>query len=97
MAATSSFIARVYGTVQGDAPWQNSAGQSDPSRVLPWTASQIVNFPSNVPIVTPLPNGMVVGGGYVYSVIEMPPTGLNVHGTKYVSDTSATAIAVLRG
>ena len=98
MAATSGFITRVYGEVQGAVPFQDANGATAFARVIPFTASQIMNLPSNAPQITPLPNGFQMpNGAYVYSVISLPATGLNVHGVQYVTDTSAATLATNRG
>lgn len=98
MAATSGFITRVYGEVQGSIPFQDANGATAFSRVIPFASSQIMNFPSSSPLITPLPNGFrMPNGAYVYSVISMQPAGLNVHGLQLVTDTSAATLATNRG
>lgn len=93
-----AFSTRVYGEIQGSPPFANAAGQTDFARVLPFTTAQIQNFPSDGVTVVGLPNGFQMpNGAYVYSVIQVPPTGLNVHGEQFVSDSSVATLATLRG
>lgn len=98
MAATSGFITRVYGEVEGAPPFADANGATYFSRVLPFTTAQVWNLPSTPVQIVPLPNGFQMpSGSYVYSVIMVPPSGLNVHGEKYVTDTSAATLATNRG
>lgn len=97
MAAAAHFSTRIYGEVEGNAPFQNSSGQTAFARTIDWPASGIVSLPTNGTNFYPLPNGVQVGGAYVYSVIEVQPTGLNVHGKKYVTDSSVATLATLAG
>jgi len=97
MAAAAHFSARVYGEVQGTPPFQNGSGQASFTLEKPWPTSAIVSFPTDGTTFYPLTNGVSVGGSYVYSVIVLPPTGLNVHGTKYVTDSSVATLATLAG
>lgn len=95
------FNARVYGEVQGSAPFArtNSSGQVESSltRVIDFPFAGINSFPTDGVQLFPLPNGVLVGGAYVYTVIQLPPSGLNVHGMKYVTDSSVTALAAQIG
>jgi len=97
MAAAAHFSTRVYGEVFGNPPFQNSSGAAAFTNTKPWPASGIVSFPTTGTTFFPLANGIVVGGGYVYSVIEVAPSGLNVHSTKYVTDSSVATLATLAG
>lgn len=97
MAAAAHFSTRIYGEVEGQPPFQNASGAAAFSRTKDWPASGIVSLPTTGTTFFPLANGVQVGGAYVYSVIELAPTGLNVHGTKYVTDTSVASLATLAG
>jgi len=93
-----AFSTRIYGQVEGAPPYTNHAGASNFSRVIDWNYTPVMNFPAGTGIqISPLPNGTLVGGAYVYSVIQVAPSGLNVHGEQYVSDSSAASLATLRG
>lgn len=98
MAIAAHFITRIYGEIEGNPPFQNSAGATAFPRVKEWPASGIVSLPTDGTEFFPLPNGYNVGSGhYVYSVIHIHPSGLNVHGTKYVTDSSVATLATLAG
>lgn len=97
MAASSGFQARVYGMIQGSPPYTDGNGATKFDRVIPFDYAPIVNIPSAPVSIFSLPNGTLVGNTYVYSVISAPPTGLNVHGVQYVSDSSEASLATLRG
>lgn len=94
----AGFNARVYGQIEGTPPYTNSkTGVTNFSRVIDWNYPSLMNFPAEGTLISPLPNGVLVGGAYVYSVISTVPTGLNVHGEQYVSDSSAATLATARG
>lgn len=97
MAASSGFTARVYGMIEGSPPYTDGNGATAFSRTIHFDVAGVVNLPSTPVTVWPLPNGTLVGNAYVYSVIQLPPTGLSVHGVQYVSDSSAATLATSRG
>lgn len=99
MAAAAHFSARIYGEVFASPPFQDSAGtQAAIGRFADWPTSQIANLPTTGVNFWPLPAGYRVGNGaYIYSVIEIQPTGLNVHGQKFGTDLSVAALATLAG
>lgn len=98
MAAAAHFSARVYGEIESSTPFQNGSGLTAFSRVKDFPAAPVVSFPTTGTTMWSLPNGyQMPSGSYVYSVIEVLPNGLNVHGTKFVSDQSAAALATLAG
>lgn len=98
MAATSGFSARIYGEVQGSPPFTDNSGQTSFARVLPYNSAQIQSLPSSAAEIVGLPNGyQMPSGAYVYSVIMLPATGLNVHGAKLVTDLSVSTLATNRG
>lgn len=98
MAISAGFNARVYGEVQGAPPFTDANGATSFPRVIPFNSTGVWNLPSDGVGIVPLPNGFQMpGGSYVYSVIMLPPSGLNVHGVSYVSDQSAATLATSRG
>jgi hypothetical protein len=98
MAAAAHISARIYGEVEGDAPYQNAAGLANFSRVKPYPSAQIVSFATGNTEYWTLPNGFQMPSGvYVYSVIRENATGLQTHGKKYVSDSSAATLATNAG
>jgi hypothetical protein len=97
MAAAAHFSTRVYGMVQGNPPFADASGATAFDRTIDFSYAGIVSFPTEGTTFFPLPNGVVVGGAYVYSVIQVAPSGLNVHGPKYVTDSSVATLATLAG
>lgn len=98
MAAAAHFSARIYGEVEGQVPFQNASGQTAFSRVKDHPTPGVVSLPTTGTTFWPLPNGyQMANGSYVYSVIEVQASGLNVHSNKFVSDQSAAALATLAG
>lgn len=91
------FQARIYGRIEGTPPYTDENGQTSFSRQIDYNYAGVVSIPTNAAAVFPLPNGVVVGGAYVYSVFQMAPTGLNQHGNQYVSDSSAATLATDAG
>lgn len=96
MAAAAHFSTRVYGMVEGSAPFYLN-GAAGFSRTIGFGYAGIVSFPTTGTTFFPLANGVEVGGAYVYSVIEVAPTGLNVHSQKFVTDSSVATLATLAG
>lgn len=97
MAAAAHFTARIYGQIEGNPPYTNPSGATAFSRVIDFNYRGLVSFPTTGTSFFPLPNGMVVGGSYVYSVIQVAPSGLNVHGEQYVTDSSVATLATAAG
>lgn len=76
MAAASHFTAGIYGTVAGQAPYTNSA---DPwANFSQWTTPVQMSFPTAGTVFHEVTPGQRVGqtSNYIYSVIEVLPTGL---------------------
>lgn len=97
MAISAGFTARVYGMIQGSPPYTDQNGATSFDRTIPFNYAPSMNLPSDGVQISPLANGTLVGNTYVYSVISLPPSGLNVHGVQYVSDSSAATLATNRG
>jgi hypothetical protein len=86
------FRAFIYGEIEGQPPFQNSAGASSFTRDKPWPAGQLVSFPSQGVRMFPLPNGILVGNNYVYSVLEVPNPELTHYTTKYAAGESVATL-----
>lgn len=89
------FQARVYGEINGNPPYTNADGTTGFSRAIPYNYAGIVSFPNAGATFFPLPNGYQMGNGYVYSVINLPPSGLNTHGSQYVTDSTVSTLNTL--
>lgn len=84
------FLARIYGEIQGAPPFDEI------SRVISYDTQGIVSLANVGNNFYPLSPGVqMANGAYCYSVIVQPPTGLNVHGAKLVTDLSTTALNTL--
>jgi hypothetical protein len=98
MAVSAGFSTRIYGEIEGSAPFAGPTGTTAFSRVIAYNPSGIQSLPSGSVNIVPLPNGyQMPNGAYVYSVIQLPPSGLNVHGTQLVTDSSVATLATSRG
>lgn len=98
--AVTGFTIRLYGEVNEQPPYlpDSQGNLSAVSATYNATAAIASNFSAydvNVyPIASP---GAVMGGNTsCYGVIEVPASGLNLHGRKYVVQETVTQIATLR-
>lgn len=84
--------AGIYGTFQGSPPF--GTGLGDPARTLFWDTPIQMGFPTHSVVIHQVNPGVRVAqtSNYIYSVIEVPASGLNVHSTKYVSNTTAATL-----
>lgn len=90
------FNVRVYGEVFGPDPY---IGADPFSNANAYSQAMVNNFPTSLPIFHPLSQGVQLAGGgaYMYSVIEIPPTGLNKHSRKYAVMQTVAQLDTLRG
>ena len=92
MATISArMTANVYGMVQGGPPYVGT-NLTNPNF---WDSPVSMNFPTAGTIFHPVSPGAQVNntGNYIYSIIEVQPTGLNVHSVKYASNQSVATLA----
>lgn len=97
MAAAAHLTVNVYGYVQGSPPF--GTGLSSPSRSVFWDTPVQMSFPTTGTIFHPVSPGIQVGNttNYIYSLIEVQPTGLNVNSVKYASNESVATLATAAG
>lgn len=94
MALSLHVLCRVYGEVFGSPPFQNGSGAAAFTNIKEYPLAPLTQIPMNQATLWPLANGVSVGNGYyVYSVIELPASGLNVNSIKLATDQSVTALA----
>lgn len=95
MSLSLHVLCRVYGQVFGTPPFQNSAGAAALTNVKPFPVAPNTQIPMNTATLWPLANGVQMGPNnyYVYSIIELPPTGLNQQTVKLATDKSVTTLA----
>jgi len=94
MAITGHVTTRIYGEIFGNPPFQNADGtQSAVSRVKDYPVAPLTSV-AITPGATmwPLVSGLQVGNFYCYSIIELPPSGVNHNSVKLATDTSVTAL-----
>ena len=94
MSAAAHVTTWVYGTVKGAPPYIGATPFAEQN-----TFSQQVSmsFPTSGTIFHPTTQGIRFGNNYVYSVIEVQPTGLNQPSNKYASSDSVATLATNAG
>lgn len=94
MAAAAHVTSWIYGMVQGGPPYRGA----DPfSRQITFPSQVSMSFPTEGTIFHPTSQGVRFGNNYVYSIIEVNPTGLNQQGDKYASSDSVATLATNAG
>lgn len=99
MAAAAHVSVNVYGQVFGQPPFQGSNSSDAFDNFVVWDSPTVMSFPTTGTVFHPVSPGQQVGNtsNYIYSVVEVQPTGLNVHGNKYASNQSVTTLATNAG
>lgn len=93
------FSIRVYGEVNQQPPYypDSQGNLSAVSAQFPSNARLAYNFSTADINIYPISDpGAVVGGVSCYSIIEVPPTGLNQFGRKYIVQQTVAQTATLR-
>lgn len=93
MALSLHTVTRIYGQVFGSPPFENGSGQANFSNVKAYPVAPLTYLPTNNLTIWPLANGVLIGNTYVYSVLELPATGLNQPSVKLATDQLASAVA----
>lgn len=93
MALSLHILTRIYGQVFGTPPFENAAGTAAFANVKPFPVAPLTYIPANTTTIWPLANGVLVGNTYVYSVLELPASGLNQPSVKLATDQSAVNVA----
>ena len=94
MALSLHALVRVYGEVMSNPPFQNAAGVAVLTATSkPYPVAPLTYIPTNDLKIWPLTNGVLMGNTYVYSVLELPPTGTNHNTVKLATDQLASAVA----
>ena len=90
--ANNHFNAWIYGEVQGSDP--GAGAPPTYSRIIDYTAAQsgIKGFPSQGVLFHPLSPVQTIGGISCAAIIEIFPTGLNVHSRKYATDATVATL-----
>lgn len=91
MATISARVtALVYGMVEGGPPYR---GANPFSRQITFPAPVSMSFPTGPTLFHPTSQGVRFGNYYVYSVIEVPASGLNQQSQKYATSSSVATLA----
>lgn len=95
MSAAAHFTTNVYGTVQGGPPYDGTQ-LTNPNF---WPTPVAMSFPTSGTIFHPVSPGAQVNNtsNYIYSLIEVQASGLNVHSLKYASNQSVATLATNAG
>ncbi len=100
MAAAAHFTANVYGKVNAAPPYQGTNSQNAfGGAFVAFDSPSTFSFPTTGTVFYPVSPGQQVGNtsNYIYSVIELQATGLNVHGDCYASNQSVATLATAAG
>lgn len=97
MAAAAHLTTNVYGFFEGQPPF--GTGLPSPARTVFYDTPVTMSFPTTGTVFYPVSPGIQVNNtsNYIYSVIEVQPTGLNTHGVKYASNQSVATLATAAG
>src|SRR3954464_7372485 len=98
MAAAAHVTVNVYGTVAGQPPFPNGQANQFTS-FIPWATPGAMSFPTTGTVFHPVNPGVQVGNtsNYIYSIVEVQPTGLNVNSAKYASNQLVATLATNAG
>ncbi len=94
MAAAAHVTANIYGTIQGAPPY---IGANPFARQDTWSRAQAMSFSTEGTTFYPTTQGIRFGSNYVYSIIEVAPTGLNQQPTCYGAGESVATLATNAG
>ena len=99
MAAAAHVTTNVYGQVFGKPPYIGTTDDNAFARFVEWDSPTSMSFPTTGTIFHPVTPGQQVGNtsNYIYSVIEVQASGLNVDGIKYASNQSVATLATNAG
>ena len=98
--AVTGFNIRLYGEVdQAPLYLPNSQGNL-PAVTASYgsTACLVANLPAAPVVVWPIadPGAVMAGNTSCYAIVEIPPTGLNDNGRRYVVQQTVTQVQSLR-
>ena len=101
MAAAAHVTAGIYGYVQGAPPYIGTNDENAIARLIVWDSPLQMSFPTTGTVFHPVTPGQQVGNtsNYIYSVIELQPTGLTTQpqSLKYASNESVSTLATNAG
>lgn len=90
MATVSANVTTwIYGQIQGAPPY---IGSSPFARQDTFSTPQRMAFPTEGTKFWPTSQGIRFGNYYVYSIVEVPPSGLNQQSQKFGSSDSVATL-----
>lgn len=94
MAILQHVTTRIYGQVFGTPPFQNAAGAAALTNTKPFPVAPNASIALAGVNLWPLANGVQMGPNnfYVYSILELPASGLNQPTVKLATDKSVTTL-----
>ncbi len=99
MAAAAHLTTNIYGKVFGQPPYIGTNSNNAFTEFTQFSSPLSMSFPTTGTVFHPVTPGQQVGNtsNYIYSVIEVQATGLNVEGDKYASNQSVATLATAAG
>jgi hypothetical protein len=101
MAAAAQVLANVYGRVWGQPPYQGTTSANAFTNFDAWDSPTSMGFATQSITLHPVTPGQRVGNtsNYIYSVIEVNPTGLTPQpeSLKYATNQSVATLATAAG
>ena len=99
MAIAAHVTSGIYGQVFGEPPYIGTNDETAFSNFVVWDSPLQMSLPTTGTVFHQVTPGQQVGNtsNYIYSVIEVQPTGLNVKSTKYASNQSVATLATNAG
>ena len=96
MAAAAHVTSGIYGSIAGQPPY---TGTKPFSNFNAWDTPAQMSFPTTGTVFHQVNPGQQVGNtsNYIYSVIEVQPTGLNQQSQKYASNVLIATLATNAG
>lgn len=93
MAILQHVTTRIYGIITGQPPFQNAAGTAAVSSFKQYPVAPLTSIATAGVNLWPLANGLqTLNGYYVYTILEIPPSGLNQPSVKLATDQSVTTL-----
>lgn len=93
MAILQHVTTRIYGEIFGQPPFENAAGAAAVSSFKQYPIAPLSSVALAGVNLWPLQNGLQVNGNYyVYTILEIPPTGTNHNSVKLATDQSVTTL-----
>lgn len=99
MAAAAHVTTGIYGRIFGQPPYIGTNQNDAFTRFVEWDSATQMSFATGNTIFHPVTPGQRVGNtsNYIYSVVEVDPSGLSQYSAKYASNQSVATLATNAG